>query len=309
VKIAVLAEALIDFKATGPLEFKGFPGGSPLNVGVACARLGQATGFVGQLSSDLFGETLLKHLKINGLNSEFVSRSSAPTTLGFVDDSSGQPHYAFLRNGAADTLYQPSPTPTLPNSLRFLYFGSISLLEDPTRTSIERLVQHHRARATVVFDPNVRPSLIADKQDYLERFRFWVSLAHIVKLSEEDAAWLYPQLALEDFSQLLLEWGASVVLFTRGSSGVELFLNSGKRLEVSAPQVKVIDTVGAGDTFSAGLMVFLLEGGFQDTFELAKLNLERWKAALEFACNAAALNCTRAGCDPPTRAELDEVLK
>ncbi|MBC7645957.1 MAG: carbohydrate kinase [Pseudopedobacter sp.] len=308
-RIAVLAEALIDFKATGPLEFRGFPGGSPLYVGVACARLEQPTGFVGQLSTDLFGEVLLEHLKSNGLNTGFVVCSSAPTTLGFVDDSSGQPQYAFLRNGAADTLYYPSPLPGLPDSLCFLHFGSISLLEDPTRTSIEQIVQQNRARVTVVFDPNVRPSLIADRTDYLERFKFWVSLSQVVKLSEEDAAWLYPDSSLKDVSNTLLEFGALVVIVTRGMKGAELYLNSGKRLEVSSPQVKVVDTVGAGDTFTAGLMVSLLEQGFQQAQDWAKLELETWKKALEFACQAAALNCTRAGCDPPTRAELNEVLK
>ena len=133
--IAVLCEALIDFKATGNpleentrsrLEFRGFPGGSPLNVGVACARLGVSTGFVGQLSTDLFGDTLLEHMVQNGLDTRFVVRSSAPSTLGFVDLSHGHPRYAFLRNGAADALYNPKTLPQLPPNLRFVQFGSIS---------------------------------------------------------------------------------------------------------------------------------------------------------------------------------------
>ena len=304
-KIAVLAEALIDFKATGPLEFTGFPGGSPLNVGVACARLGQSTAFVGQLSSDLFGEALLEHLITHGLETRFVTRSSAPTTLGFVDDSHRYPRYAFMRNGAADTLYSPSPLPTLPDSLEFIAFGSISLLANPARDSVQSIVQAHRARATLVFDPNVRPSLIGDRKDYLERFKFWVSLCHMVKLSEEDAFWLYGDTSLESVANKLLEFGASVVIVTRGENGAVLFLKSGEALEVSASQVQVLDTVGAGDTFTAGVMVSLLESGFTHPSNLPELGLERWKAALEFGCKAAALNCTRAGCNPPTRAELN----
>jgi len=305
-KIAVLCEALIDFKATGnPLEFRGFPGGSPLNVGIACARLGVQTGFVGQLSTDLFGDALLEHMVQNGLDTRFVSRSSAPSTLGFVDLAHGHPRYAFVRNGAADALYSPKTLPEFPPSLRFVQFGSISMLSDPTRSSVERIVGAVRERCTVVLDPNVRPTLIPDKRDYLERFEGWVALSHLVKLSEEDLEWLYPRIPEEWVADKFCRDGAHAVIVTRGEAGAHLYLESGSNFSVAAPQVEVLDTVGAGDTFTAALMVALLEGGFRETSDLKGMSLERWEAVLEFARAAAALNCTKAGCDPPTRAEVE----
>jgi len=313
-KIAVLCEALIDFKAAGNpleqdtfsrLEFRGFPGGSPLNVGTACARLGVETGFVGQLSTDLFGDALLEHMVQNGLDTRFVLRSSAPSTLGFVDLAHGHPRYAFLRNGAADALYNPKKLPDLPTNLRFVQFGSISMLSDPTRSSIEGIVKGVRERCTLVFDPNVRPTLIPDKKDYLERFEGWVALSHLVKLSEEDLEWLYPRIPQEWVAEKFTQSGAHAVIVTRGEAGAHLYLESGSNFAVAAPQVQVLDTVGAGDTFTAGLMVALLEGGFVQTSDLKGMSLERWEVILEFAGRAAALNCTRAGCDPPTRAQVE----
>src|SRR5512140_962268 len=126
-RIAQLGEALIDFTSTGPLAFQGHAGGSSLNTAVACARLGQPTGFLGQLSTDLFGEALLRHLQENGVDTRFVLRSDAPSTLAFVEHAAGTNRYAFFRHGAADAGWAPPRPPELPAETTFVHFGSISL--------------------------------------------------------------------------------------------------------------------------------------------------------------------------------------
>ena len=157
----------------------------------------------------------------------------------------------------------------------------------------------------MVLDPNVRPTLIPDKRDYLERFEGWVALSHLVKLSEEDLEWLYPRIPQEWVADKFCRHGAHAVIVTQGEKGAHLYLESGSNFAVAAPKVEVLDTVGAGDTFTAALLVALLEGGFVQTSDLGSMSLERWESVLEFAARAAALNCTRAGCDPPTRAEVE----
>ena len=134
-RIAQLGEALIDFTSTGPLAFQGHLGGSPFNTAVACARLGQPTGFLGQLSTDLFGEALVRHLQENGVDTRFVVRSDAPSTLAFVERTTATNRYAFFRHGAADVGWAPRPLPALPAETAFLHFGSISLLAEPAATT------------------------------------------------------------------------------------------------------------------------------------------------------------------------------
>jgi fructokinase len=303
-KIAILGEALIDFKSTGNLAFQGFIGGSSLNVATATSRLGQATSFLTQISSDLFGSSLKEHMNKNQIDTTFVLESSAPSTLAFVEERGGQAHFTFLGNGAADTLYNPEPRPELPASLQFMQFGSISLLTEPTSSSIAQIVANHRERVTVVFDPNCRPSLTPDLAAYKEKLENWLKLAHLVKVSDQDLSWLEPDKTLEQVAQDWLSRGPKAVIITRGEHGSVLFRAGKANLEIETPKVQVIDTVGAGDTFTAGLMVGLLEHGHEESSQLETHSDETWLAVMRFAAVSAAINCTRAGANPPTRAEV-----
>lgn len=307
-KIAILGEALIDFKSTGNLAFQGFVGGSSLNVATATSRLGQPTGFLTQISRDLFGASLKEHMAENQIDITFVLESAAPSTLAFVEERAGQAHYTFLGNGAADTLYNPQPRPVLPGSLQFMQFGSISLLTEPTSSSIADVVSNHRDRMTVVFDPNCRPSLTPDLAGYKLKLEAWLKLAHLVKVSDQDLAWLEPEKSLEEVARDWLLKGPKAVIITRGEHGSVLYRAGKENLEIETPKVKVIDTVGAGDTFTAGLMVGLLEHGHEHSNQLETHGDQTWLAVMRFAAASAAINCTRAGANPPTRAEVSEFL-
>jgi fructokinase len=307
-KIAILGEALIDFKSTGALAFQGFIGGSSLNVATATARLGQSTMFLTQISSDLFGKSLREHMTKNGIDTSHVLQSDGHTTLAFVEERDGQAHFSFMNSRAADTMYDPQPRPILPNNLKFMQFGSISLLTDPTSTSITEIIGKHRSslnhNVTVVFDPNCRPALTPDLEGYKRKLRNWLRLAHVVKVSDQDLGWLEPDKALDDVAAEWIAQGPSVVIITRGEHGSSLYRAGHERLQVPTPKVSVIDTVGAGDTYTAGLMVSLLEHGHERAEQLATHPDQTWLEVMTFAAQAAAINCTRAGANPPTRAEV-----
>jgi fructokinase len=309
VKIAILGEALIDFKSTGSLAFQGFIGGSSLNVATATSRLGQATTFLSQISTDLFGAKLKEHMQENQIDTTFVITSSAPSTLAFVEERGGQAHFTFLGNGAADTRYNPQPRPALPLSIQFVQFGSISLLTDPTSSSIAEIVEQHRERVTVVFDPNCRPALTPDLAGYKKKLENWLNLAHLVKVSDQDLGWLEPDKTLEEVAKDWLARGPKAVIITRGEHGSVLFRAGKANLEIETPKVDVIDTVGAGDTFTAGLMVGLLEHGHQASIDLEHHSDETWLSVMRFAAASAAINCTRAGANPPTRSDVSKFQK
>lgn len=302
--IAILGEALIDFKNTGPLAFQGFVGGSSLNVATAAVRLGQPTAFLAQISTDIFGHALFEHIQREGIDSSYVLQSSASSTLAFVEERGGQAHFSFVGKGAADTLYDPRPRPVLPDTTRFVQFGSISLLTDPTSSSIVDIVSAHRDRLTVVFDPNCRPQLTSDRDGYRQKLKGWLKLAHLVKVSDQDLGWLEPNRPLEDVARGWLERGPHVVIVTRGEKGSALYRRGCTPVEIPTPHVSVVDTVGAGDTFTAGLMVGLLEFGHTDSAQLETHSDATLREVMQFAAASAAINCTRAGCNPPTRGEV-----
>ncbi len=305
-QIICIGEALIDFKSRTkgfPLEYTGFPGGSPFNVAIAAARLGASVGFVGQISTDMFGESLLEYLHQNAVNTDFVTRGSTPSTLGFVDEQPGAVRWTFNNLGTADTQYQPVPQPVLPSTTKFIAFGSISLLQEPSASSISDIIQAHQDQCNIIFDPNCRPSLIKNQKAYRIQLETWLGFTHILKLSSDDLAWLEPELSLEAAAQRFLEHGCQVVIITQGAAGATLFTRAfANGIHVNAPVVEVIDTVGAGDTFTAGLMVALLERPNYIDFDQST-----WLEVLQFATKAAVLNCTRAGANPPTLVELGEI--
>jgi fructokinase len=303
-KVAILGEALIDFKATAPMAFQGYFGGSPYNVAIAVARMAQPVCFLSQISSDILGAPLLAYLKQNGVDTHYVLESAAPTTVAFVEEYGGNLHFQFIANGSADTLYNPQPRPTLPDSVQFVQFGSISLLQEPAATSITDIVAAHRARAIIVFDPNCRPALTPDRDAYRRKLQAWLRLAHIVKISEQDLAWLEPNRAHAETAHEWLANGVSAVIITRGGDGAWLYRAAHAPLHVMPPKITVADTVGAGDTFTAATMVGLIERGVSDLSKLDTLSSDDWQWVMQFAATAAAINCTRSGTNPPTRAEI-----
>lgn len=314
-RIALVGESLIDFTCTSGLRFEGHEGGALTNSAIAAARLGQPTGFITQLSTDMFGERLLQHLVSNGVDTRFVLRSDAPSTLAFVERLATTNRYAFYTQGTADTLWAPAQLPVLPDSCRYLHFGAISLLTEPAAGRITELVEAQRdvsgGQRIVLFDPNVRPSLIPDMAAYRARIPRWVAACDLLKFSDEDCGFLVPGLSLAQAAAHFLAAepkGPRAVVITRGGDGATLYRTGHAPIDVAPPRVKVVDTIGAGDTFAAGLSVGLLEQGVEQVGQLTTLSEGAWREVLQFAATAAALNCTREGCDPPSRDELREAL-
>lgn len=307
--IALVGEALIDFTGSGNMAFQGHCGGSPLNSAIACARLGQPTAYLTQLSTDLFGERLLQHMLDNSIDTRFVQRSDAPSTVAFVERGPSTNRYAFYSRASADSGWSPQPLPVLPESCRFLHFGSISLLQDPAASRISEFVAANAGQRVVVFDPNVRLSLIADLSAYRQRMQRWLRCTDLLKLSDEDVAALAPGMSHADAAMTWLQGGPRAVVITCGGDGAVLYRNGHPPMPIAAPRVEVVDSIGAGDTFTAGLSVALFAEGVREALELEHLPDAAWRQVLQFAATAAAINCTREGANPPTLVEVRAALE
>ena len=298
-------EALIDFKEEGALQFQGYEGGSPFNVAIAAARLGSKVAFAGAMSSDMFGTALKKYLIANGVDVSLVENSDAPTTLAFVSEKDGDAHFSFMDNGAADTLYNPQPRPVLPDSVKYVMYGSISLLNGLVANSIKDIIRASKDRVVTVYDPNIRPVLVDGPQDYFVDLPQWLDLASIVKVSSQDLEWLYPDRAFDDVAAEWLEHNLDALLITDGEEGIKLYRKNQETLYAPSVKVEVKDTVGAGDTFTANLMNRLLN------LDKAMSNVsdDEWMGVMNFAAHAAALNCMQDGANPPTLSEVEAFMQ
>lgn len=309
-----MGEVLIDFM---PIEERGatvgfrmHPGGSLLNVAVALARLGQPTALATKLSTDFFGRQLRSYVEREGIDSRFVLSSDAPSTLAFVAIEHNEPSFTFYGEGAADTLITPDELPqALLEETGALHVGSISLLRGTTPEAVLAAVTKLRGRALISFDPNIRPGLVRDEAGYRELLDRLAGLADVVKISAVDLGWLMPGRSVEDAAAALLARGPAMVVVTRGAEGVYA-LRTGDEgsYHVRGFSVILADTVGAGDTFNAGLLAGLAERGALSRGAVGLLARDDLLAVLRFAAAAAALNCTRPGADPPRREEVAAFL-
>lgn len=306
-----IGEILIDFtpinKGRETVGFQMHPGGSPLNVAVGLARLGANVEFAGKVSSDFFGRFLAAHLNHEGVGTRFLSHSEAPSTLAFVALEDGEPAFSFYREGAADTLLLPGDLPEAIAQTQFLHFGSISLMHQPTAGTIAGLVERLRGRAMLSFDPNIRPGLIGDRRGYRELLARLFQAADVVKISATDLRWFDPDRSLEQAAGMLLEMGPALVAVTQGAKGAYARWHAGE-IRVPARAVDVVDTVGAGDAFTSGLLFSLVERGVTSRAGLQEMRPALLEVCLRFATAAAAVTCTRAGADPPRRDEVETVL-
>ncbi|MEU3182706.1 carbohydrate kinase [Streptomyces sp. NPDC006923] len=304
--IVVAGESLIDLV---PQEAAGDPGaplppllprlgGGPYNTAVALGRLGARTGFCSRISTDGFGEALLRGLLASEVDTSLVQRGPEPTTLAVASlGADGSAGFGFYAEGSADRLFELPPA--LPASARALALGTCSLVLEPGASAYEELLRREAGRGLLtLLDPNVRPGLIPDAAAYRARFAGWLPYVSLLKLSEEDAAWLggSPQ-----------EWrtrGPAAVVLTRGADGLTVWTPDGTEVSVPAVPVDVVDTIGAGDTVSAALLYGLALRDVLSARASATLGAEDWREVLRFAARAAAVTCSRTGAEPPYGAEL-----
>jgi len=307
--LVAVGEALIDV-AEGPEPgvFRTRPGGSPFNVAIGAARLGAATEFLGALSSESFGESLLRRLSEEGVAAGRCPRVEAPTTLALILEKQGEAHFAFYAHRTADALLLPEHVETLiAEPPVILHVGSYSLCTEPAGTTIEGLVEALAGRSLIALDPNIRPFLTDRAAGARKRLERLVARADVVKLSRQDARWFYPGLSDEEVVTEVLLAGAQIAVLTRGAGGVGAGMRP-DRYDLPGEEVGVVDTVGCGDAFSAALEAGLLEAGVRTRGDLKGLAGEPLLRLLERANAAAAINATRPGADPPRPGEIERLL-
>lgn len=303
--IAVAGEALIDLVARDGV-LRPFLGGGPFNTAVMLARLGVPAAFVGRISDDRFGQSLYEGLADSGVDLRYVLRGTAPTPLAVVHTSDGEAEYSFYLTGTAYAALTPADLPAL-DEAEALHVGTLALATDPPAATFEALMTEVAPERLVVVDPNVRPAVVGERDAYVRRFERWAQTAHVIKLSAADAVWLYPGTPVDEVVQHVLALGADLVVVTLGPDGA-LGRTRGVHAEAAAPRVEIVDTVGAGDAFGAGLLACLREGGRLDGASVAGIGAAELERALAFAAAIGALQCARAGAEPPTRADLDAFL-
>ena len=300
-------EALIDMlprtSAQGETAFAPYAGGAVFNTAIALGRLGAPSGFLSGLSTDLFGDVLRASLAAANVDTAHAIRSDRPTTLAFVKLVDGQASYAFYDENTAGRLIEPADLPLLPAAITTMFFGGICLMVEPSGATYEALMTREAAARVTMIDPNIRPGFIKDEPQYRARIARMIGLADIVKLSDEDMHWLYGTGDLADLADLILGLGPKAVFVTEGAKGARAFTKSYK-VYVGAQKVTVADTVGAGDTFNAGILAALHRAGALSKPALAKLGPETLQAALSLGGQAAAVTVSRPGANPPWAHEL-----
>ncbi|GFE49804.1 carbohydrate kinase [Roseobacter cerasinus] len=302
-------EALIDMipeaTATGVSGFVPHAGGAVFNTAIALGRLGCPTGFVTGLSDDLFGTQLAAALKDSGVDDAHVIRSHLPTTLAFVELNQGHARYTFYDENTAGRSLTPEQLPDLPDTVEALYFGGISLISEPCADFYAALALREAPTRLIVLDPNIRASFIRDEGRYRARLDRMIAVADLLKVSDEDLDWIFPgDESLEQKARQLCTAGPSAVLVTRGAEGATAVLASGARVDVPAKRVEIVDTVGAGDTFNAGVLASLFEAGVLSKARLPEIGEEALTGALAKGAQVAAVTVSRAGANPPWAREL-----
>lgn len=300
--ILVGGEALYDLVFDGAEDLRGHPGGGPFNTARTIGRLQQPVAFLGRLSTDRFGTKLERMLAADGVRLDAVVRTDEPTTLALAElDETGSARYRFYeRATSAPGLTPEAALAALPHAVGILHVGTLGLTLEPMATALEAVVEELSGKALVAVDPNVRPWVIGDADTYRRRLRRVLGRSDLVKVSEEDLAWLDPQRTTAAAARALLELGPKVVLLTRGGDGAVVVTGAGD-VPVAAPAVEVVDTIGAGDAFGGGVLAWWRSQGLgRDDLANVDLVVE----AARFGALVAARTCARAGASPPFLHEL-----
>jgi fructokinase len=305
--IVVGGEALVDL-----VDDNGWPrpvaGGGPFNTAIAFGRLGVPVGFLGSVSHDANGQMLAERLVDAGVDMSLVRRSDAPTASARVHQQrDGGNEYSFEVRGTSLADLSPRDLPTLPEEAWALHVGTLALALDPPAAAYEELVHREAGRRRIILDPNVRPAIFGDVDAYRRRFERLVRLADIVKLSEDDAAWIYPRLRLEEVIDVIFGFGPRVVAVTRGENGA-VAASGDAFVDVPGIPVAVVDTIGAGDTFGAAFIADLVEDGALGPEASRPILKPALARAVAYAVAASAITCMRTGAVPPSRDDIESQL-
>ena len=305
--ILCCGEALIDMlpreTSSGEAAFAPYAGGAVFNSAIALGRLGAPVEFFSGLSSDLFGDVLRNALVESNVGTAYAHVSARPTTLAFVKLTNGQAKYVFYDEGTAGRMLAADDLPALSANVDAMLFGAISLIPEPCGSTYEALMAREHAKRVTMLDPNIRPGFIPDATAHRARMMRMIAMADIVKLSDEDLAWFGESGTVQEIVHRWLSLGPKLILVTRGGDGATGYT---LRHTVHMPtrRVEVVDTVGAGDTFNAGVLAALHEAGLLTKGSISSLTESQVRTALDLGVRAAAVTVSRAGANPPWRREL-----
>jgi fructokinase len=310
--VIVVGEALVDIAVGAPGEHGGLAltaraGGSPANVAAGLGRLGVPTAFAGRLSGEGFGSFLRAHLVASGVDVGLSVSAPEPPTLAIVAIAAdGSAAYSFYVDGTADWQWAREELPT-PEAGAAVHTGSLAIALEPGASVLATWLAETRARGDVFvsLDPNVRPSLVLHRPGFRARLEALVELAHLVKVSDEDLRALEPGVEPLETARAWADRGPELVVVTHGGRGSTALRAGAAPVYCEATAVRVVDTIGAGDAFTAGLLAFLAERDALRPGRCASLDGPALADGLRFAGRVAALTCSRAGADPPWRAELE----
>ncbi|RAZ80281.1 carbohydrate kinase family protein [Mesorhizobium atlanticum] len=305
--ILCCGEALIDMlpriTTEGEAAFAPYVGGAVFNSAIALGRLGAPAGFFSGLSSDLFGGQFRDALGASKVSSTYAHTSPRPTTLAFVRLNNGQATYTFYDENTAGRMLTVEDLPKLGAEIEAMLFGAISLISEPAGSAYEEFMRREHETRVMMLDPNIRPNFIPDKAKHLRRIREMMAMADIVKLSDEDLKWFDEAGSHEDVVRNWLDRGPKLIVVTHGSEGAVGYSKAHK-VTVMPQKVKVVDTVGAGDTFNAGILASLHEQGLLTKAAIGSLSEDAIRNALELGAKASAVTVSRAGANPPWRHEI-----
>jgi len=294
VSIWVCGEVLIDILPSGPVV-----GGGPANTAKALARLGHDVHFIDGISTDAFGQSARSELLNDGVNLDLALASDKPTCTATVTlDAVGSASYKFLIDGTATFDFNAS---WLPDPYRYqpqvLHIGTLVTVIEPGASALYDWAMQVAELAPIVFDPNIRPSVQPDRDLYEAAVEKWAALSAVVKVSDDDLAWLFPDQTIDEVANRWINDGVFLVVVTRGANGLVGYTSEGC-VEVSGVKVDVVDTVGAGDTVGAIVVEAMLAHG------LVELRGDLLRGVLTRAAAAAAITCSRKGAQPPYKHEL-----
>jgi len=310
--ITVCGELVADLIEQPNGSLRPVPGGSPANTALACARLGGAVQFLGRFGNDAFGERARARLEENGVGLSGSVDAAEPSTLAVATtDEEGHAHYAFWTNGTSDWQWTPEELSAHPTAgTRVVHTASVASWTPPGASEIVTMLRRAASQGCLVsYDPNIRPALLRDESRGL--LEDAIATAHVVKVSDEDVATLHPGDDPFAAARSWLDRGPRLVVVTAGAHGARAYRPGRPEVVVPSAAVVVADTIGAGDTFTAGLLIALLDllpVGTAPTTALDELTDDQVASALRVAAAASGITVTRPGCDPPTAAELQAVL-
>ena len=305
-------EALIDVFSdnndeTNILSLVARPGGTPYNVAIAIARLDGKAALLTGISSDSLGQHLYQTLKNESVVTDYLIRRQNPTALSLISvDNAGQPGYTFYGSNCADSSITRQMFPTIGSDVAGLHFASYSIVMPPAADAFLELANEFKDRF-ISIDPNVRPTVFPNLDTWRTRIDYFAKLAQLLKVSKEDLQYLYPSVAVEAIVERYLTKGVKLVVITDGDQTVSAWTQHCQVVRVKPLPTKVVDTVGAGDTFQAALLVKLFEmGAGNPKAAIEALDEDQIHDLLSFANQAARLTCLKRGADSPHRSELSK---